>query len=193
MKKLSLGIFIGLIIGAIVSPIVGMAIGSTRSLILGLAPNEAILTLADKIDAESGRNDVQEETISKLNISNEEQKAQLEGLAKQQEISACNEKRSSCELKINAIGKDGITLTNGTISTGDRQEAIQKIEAAIKSCKKDRDSGEFKSDAIKEAWERCINNGEKDIAKIKSIMVSEALVRSDLLDGECKEYKDICG
>lgn len=192
MKKISLGILIGLIVGALISPVAGMAISSTRSLILGMAPNEAILTLADKIDQESGKNDTQEENILKLNASNEQQKEQLNELAKSQEIAACNEKRSSCELKINAIGKDGITLTNGTISMGDRQDAIQKIEAAIKSCKKDRDSGEFKSDAIKEAWERCINNGEKDIAKIKSAMVSEALVRSDLLDGECKEYKDIC-
>lgn len=35
---------------AILSPIVGMGIGETRSLILGLAPDEAVLQLADKID-----------------------------------------------------------------------------------------------------------------------------------------------
>lgn len=35
---------------AILSPIVGMGIGETRNLILGLAPDEAVLRLADKID-----------------------------------------------------------------------------------------------------------------------------------------------
>lgn len=41
-----------LIAGLIISPYIGMAIGSTRSLILGLAPDEAVLQLADKIDSD---------------------------------------------------------------------------------------------------------------------------------------------
>ncbi|MBU2025579.1 MAG: hypothetical protein ABIC19_00590 [Patescibacteria group bacterium] len=40
-----------LIVGALLSPVAGMAINGTRSLILGLAPEDAILTLADEIDS----------------------------------------------------------------------------------------------------------------------------------------------
>lgn len=41
---------IGIIVGAFLSLVVGMAIGQTRSLIIGLAPEEAVLELADQID-----------------------------------------------------------------------------------------------------------------------------------------------
>jgi hypothetical protein len=50
MKKLILTFTIAIIIGAFLSPLVGMAIDQTRSLILGLAPEEAVLELADQID-----------------------------------------------------------------------------------------------------------------------------------------------
>lgn len=42
---------------AIVSPIVGMGIGETREAILGLAPEDAIVQLADRIDQSSSKSD----------------------------------------------------------------------------------------------------------------------------------------
>ena len=50
MKKYIIIAVIALAIGAILSPVVGMAIGETRSMILGLSPEDSILQLADKID-----------------------------------------------------------------------------------------------------------------------------------------------
>jgi hypothetical protein len=50
MKKTITISTIALVIGAIISPVVGMAIGETRNVILGLAPDEAVLQLADRID-----------------------------------------------------------------------------------------------------------------------------------------------
>lgn len=40
----------GIVLTAILASILAMGIGETRSLLLGLVPEEAILQLADKID-----------------------------------------------------------------------------------------------------------------------------------------------
>jgi len=192
MKKIIIGVVIGLIVGAISSPILGMAVGATRSLILGMAPDEAILTLADKIDQESGRNDAQQQAITELNAANEQNNMQLNELTKSQEIALCNEKKNTCESKINAIGSQAITLGTGRILIGNRQELINKIEGHVEDCKKTRDSGEFKSQEVKNAWERCIENGEKEIAQIKSIIASEGSEKAILLSGECKNYQNPC-
>ena len=69
MKKILLIILILLI--AILAPIIGMGIGETRELILGLAPEDAILELADKID------------INKVNL--EDEITNLEGIIDSQE------------------------------------------------------------------------------------------------------------
>lgn len=51
MKKIMTIAVGSLVVGMIISPVLGMAIGGTRELILGMAPNDAVLQLADKIDS----------------------------------------------------------------------------------------------------------------------------------------------
>lgn len=68
-----------LIAGLIISPFIGMAIGSTRELILGLAPDDAVLRLADKIDSdragiEQRTNDLQTMIDSQNSQITEQQK-----------------------------------------------------------------------------------------------------------------------
>jgi len=194
MKKTILLILGGFVIGALISPVAGMAINSTRSLILGMAPEEAILALADKIDEEAGRNDAQEQAIEDLNNTNQQQGEALNNLAKEQEVASCNERRTSCESKTNAIGSKEIVLSpkNNNIPRTSRQDMIKQIEGRVSECKKTRDSGEFSSDAIKNAWESCIKDGEKDIATIKSAIASESAEKVSLLNGECKDYQNPC-
>ena len=103
MKKIILVGLIAFAIGAIISPIAGMAINSTRSLILGMAPEEAILVLADKIDS----NNVDNETkITELQSIINDQKAQLE--IDQQKIAAQ-------DVKIETVNSAVIT-TNETVA-----------------------------------------------------------------------------
>lgn len=180
-------------------PIAGMTITPTRNLILGLAPDEAILTLADKIDEESGKNNEQTQKINEqgqilenLNIAEQQRKEELDSLAKNQLIASCKQKQSSCESKISAIGTQAIILSNGISKIGDRTNLIEDIESNIKDCKKTRDSGEFKSEEVKNAWERCIKNGENDIEIIEKTIKNETDEKSTLLNGECKDYKNPC-
>lgn len=192
MKKVSLAV--GFVLLGMVTPLIGMAISPTRDLILGLAPDEAILKLADKIDQESTKNANQEEAISKLNTSNEQQKEQLDNIAKQQEISACSEKQQQCESKITLIGTKEIVLSpkNNNIPRTSREDMIKQIEGRVKECKKTRDSGEFNSDTMKTVWESCIKDGERDIAQIKGVITAELIEKNNLLNGECADYKNPC-
>lgn len=48
---------VGIAITAIISPFAAMGIGETRSVLLGLAPEEQITALADKIDTNRATND----------------------------------------------------------------------------------------------------------------------------------------
>jgi len=200
MKKTFLMIVVGFIAGALFSPMIGMAIGSTRDIILNMAPKDAILALADKIDQESGRNDAQQQALESLSNTNQEQAEQLASLAKNQDIASCNEKHNTCEAKISAINNKEIILSNGNIlrnenggtTNVDRLAAIKRIESSVKDCKKTRDSGEFKSDAVREAWERCIKNGEKDIVLINNAIANESKEMRELLLGECSDYKIPC-
>ena len=197
MKKSLLILGVGLI--GLALPIAGMTITPTRNLILGLAPDEAILALADKIDEEAGKNDEQTQKINEqgqllenLNTAEQQRKEELDSLTKNQLIASCKEKQSGCESRISAIETQVIILSNGTSKTGDRKNLIKDIESNIKDCKKTRDSGEFTSEAIKNAWERCIKNGEKDIEIIEKVIKSETAEKNELLNGECKDYKNPC-
>lgn len=197
MKKSLLMLGVGLI--GLVLPIAGMTITPTRNLILGLAPDEAILALADKIDEEVGKNDEQTQKINEqgqvlenLNTAEQQRKEELNSLTKNQLLASCKEKQSGCESKISAIGTQAIILSNGTSKAGDRKNLIEDIESNIKDCKKTRDSGEFTSEAVKNTWERCIKNGEKDIEIIEKVIKSETAEKNELLNGECKDYKNPC-
>src|SRR3990167_2797852 len=84
-------LFIVAIVGtAILSPVVGMGIGETRSLILGLAPDEAILQLSDKID--------EQRITDEQAKANAESKKLMECQALQKNVSYCNEKKYKLSL-----------------------------------------------------------------------------------------------
>lgn len=63
---------------AILSPIAGMAITQTREALLGLAPEEAVLRLADKIDASSAKSDETSALVESLQAKVTEQEGRIE-------------------------------------------------------------------------------------------------------------------
>lgn len=75
MKKIIIYSMTFFIFGAALSPVIGMAIGETRNLILGLAPEESILELADKIDRNKEDN---ENKIQEMQTLIEQQKATID-------------------------------------------------------------------------------------------------------------------
>lgn len=62
---------------AILSPIVGMGITQTREAILGLAPDEAVLELADKIDQSNVKVDATNAVVDSLSTKITEQNAKI--------------------------------------------------------------------------------------------------------------------
>lgn len=170
-----------------------MAISSTRSLILGMAPNEAILTLADKIDQESGRNDTQQQAIENLQqieiervkaetekkLQDEKDKLEIEIQAKQEQekqsrISACSQFKNACESKIRELKslditkKDGLNEIDGFAS--------MSLEVAMKS--------------LDENWKH--PEYEHDYKIIKKIIEDREKKLSVLLKGECNDYQKAC-
>lgn len=182
----------GFIVGALISPIAGMAISSTRSLILGMAPDEAILTLADKIDQESGRNDIQQQAITDLNTANEQQKEQLGELGKSQEIASCQKRKEDCGNKLYDLDNSELPLQINLsgVWKGSRTEMIKRLQRAIASWEKNKKETEDASS--KKDLQDSIDNAEKGIEKIRAIMASEAVEKSNLLAGECKDYQNSC-
>jgi hypothetical protein len=80
MKKIIIYSIAFFVAGAVLSPVIGMTIGEIRNLILGLAPEEAVLALADEIDKNRVDNLSQDEIIK-----NQELKIlELENLTEQQ-------------------------------------------------------------------------------------------------------------
>lgn len=135
MKKTILLILGGFIIGALISPVVGMAINSTRNLILGMAPDEAILVLADKID----------ENL----VSSEQSKSET------------NAKMAELQLTIDAqqskLVEQQKTIDSQAVSLNSTKQAINETNATVakqKDCSADvskycvsssfRDADEFK-------------------------------------------------
>ncbi|EKE22224.1 MAG: hypothetical protein ACD_7C00020G0032 [uncultured bacterium] len=97
MKKVIIYSVIFFVVGAVLSPVIGMAIGETRNLILGLAPEESVLELADKIDQnkEDNENKMQEmQTLieqQKATIDEQTQKlSQAEGSIESQKSQIAN-------------------------------------------------------------------------------------------------------
>lgn len=86
MKKIIIYSTIFFIVGTLISPVLGMAIGETRNIILGLAPQEAVLSLADEIDKSRIENETK---IQEMQAKIEEQQNQImeqnEKLTQQQE------------------------------------------------------------------------------------------------------------
>lgn len=84
---------------AILSPIVGMGIGETRSLILGLAPDEAVLQLADKIDE-------QRVAAEQAQAENDQKTGELQSVVADQQTQLAEQQRMIDEqAKANAESK----------------------------------------------------------------------------------------
>jgi hypothetical protein len=77
----------GIVVGIIATPILGMSIMPTRSLILGMASDEQILTLADEIDKSRVEN---EHKITELQSVIDNQQTELAGY--QEKITLQNSK-----------------------------------------------------------------------------------------------------
>lgn len=92
MKKLIIATSI--ISASVLLPVLGMAINPTREILLGLAPDEQVLKLADKIDTDreeiKSELDKKEQTILELQLALDEQQSEIDN---QQEVTAekvCN-------------------------------------------------------------------------------------------------------
>ncbi len=196
MKKIILVGVITFVIGAIISPIAGMAINSTRSLILGMAPDEAILVLADKIDEESGKNDEQEQKLAELNNAATQQDEEMAVLQKNQEIAACQKRKESCENKLYELENGEINIYHsGHLMKGSRLEMIKKKEALIANRENTLDEMR-KADGYdkdhKKQFEDDIVTAKKEIEEIKAVIASETIEKNNLLNGECKDYQNPC-
>lgn len=97
----------------VLSPIIGMAIGKTRDLILGLAPEDAILHLADEIDQQrliseqtQQENDRKIEELQMLVVEQKDKiEEQQQMIEDQKQINILNEKVQECQdLKRTAPG-----------------------------------------------------------------------------------------
>lgn len=106
MKKIIMPI--SFILLGIVIPVAGMTITPTRNLILGLAPKEAVLELADKIDKSRAENEAklqemqtllgqQKATIEEQNQKLEETNAALNDTPTEEEIKTIAAEAAYCE------------------------------------------------------------------------------------------------
>ena len=185
MKKAILLILIGFIVGALVSPAAGMALTSTRNLILGMAPDDAILALADKIDQESGKNEEQEQKIN-------EQSEAINNLKREQETASCQKKKEDCEKKLYELDNGELKLKLRT-REGDRAAMIEDLEDLASGWEKNaafaKENGDEKSF---ERLKKDIASAKEDIATVKETMASEQIQKEELLNGECKDYQNPC-
>lgn len=191
MKKILLMLGVGLL--GLALPIAGMTITPTRNLILGLAPDEAILALADKIDEEAGKNDNQEQKINELQNTLSNQQKEVEEKERLAKIKECKEAQAYCQQRLPLIGAEKIILEDnlGTIE-GDRNEAIAEAEKEIKRVKKEKDSGEWSAKNILEAMDRSIERQKKKITLTEELIKKETAEKSNLMNDKCKDYKNPC-
>lgn len=183
-------------------PIAGMSIAPTRNLILGLAPDEAILALADKIDEQS---QVQEARISELEKANSEQKESLERLNESEETRSEKEeeqKRLQCETKLKNA-QDSLADLQRNLDSDQKSLALIASEKDYKECKnqaedkynedkKDNDPNAKKR--YEESMKNCKDDQDGNLATRKSdiqgdkekIEKQEASLQS--LKNECNQY-----
>lgn len=156
MKKVTIYSVIFFVVGAVLSPVIGMAIGETRNLILGLAPEEAVLELADKIDQnkEDNENKMQEmQTLieqQKVTINEQSQKL-LE--TKQVLENAPNEE------EIKTIASD-VTYcqTNASNYTPEKYKVYKEMPEKTEDGCIDKDSS---------SCEKAVNKSEKNFEEYK--------------------------
>lgn len=147
-------VIVAIVATAIFSPIVGMAIGETRSLILGLAPDEAVLQLADKIDeqrvvAEQAKAESDQKT-GELQSVVADQQAQLVGqqqmIDEQAKANAENKRIMECQAQQKKVG-----------GCSDKQYRLS-LDAFIKERKAENPPAMENDDVVaaaKESWKTC--------------------------------------
>lgn len=163
MKKVL--IIIGVVALCLATPILGMSISPTRSLLLGLAPDEQILTLADQIDENRISS---EQKMLELQSTIDVQQAELE---KQQQMI------DNAKLETGTAIKNAIVNNTNSEKKEYCDSKIKKYTDKIAEAKKDKkdcDDSEVKyGKGCKELAESAINDFEKLLEKTKS---------------ECKDY-----
>lgn len=173
------------VFGLMLSPILGMAIGETRNLILGLAPEEAVLTLADEIDKNRENNLSQDEIIknqelqiSELENLTEQQKKELEDQKEsfdqsqseiKQSITNASEKAEACsrvfyyENQYKATDKNGRSFSY--VKGENNVEKYYKIRGTIR----DKYEDDEKYENIIDSIIKDIEADYQDYMRVKSI------------------------
>lgn len=162
MKKIATIALISLALGAIISPVVGMAIGGTRSLILGLAPNDAVLKLADEIDA---NRQTTESKTSELEGLIDDQKNQL---AEQQSI--IDQQNTELGKQKGEVGQAKTEVATASAGLTNEQNCRKANELYVNIPKKPKKACSVLGannivdmyKAIKHAYEDAKKNGGKD-------------------------------
>ncbi|KKP68113.1 MAG: hypothetical protein UR66_C0008G0021 [Candidatus Moranbacteria bacterium GW2011_GWE1_35_17] len=103
MKKVL--IVTGIVIGILVVPFLGMTISPTRELIMGLAPDEAVLQLADKIDKSRAENESKIQELKVMNYEQQNKIQELQSLTEEQRAQFENQKSESAKQQINTEKK----------------------------------------------------------------------------------------
>lgn len=184
MKTKILPIIVGLGIGAVISPVLGMAISPTRNLIMSMAPQEAVLTLANKIK--------QKETGEQQKLSSEEKVQEIiqesqpeesiveprqeiiptvQSETSREQIEACQNTKTECEKKMKNIKKE-----------------IDDLENQVEEQEKLYDEEKQSTHAVKETLkyrETMVEKAEKDLKSKKSEL-------QNITNGECKNYNKSC-
>jgi len=168
-------IIIGAVMVGVIIPFLGMTITPTRDLILGMAPDEAILILADKIDRESGKNDEQEQNITELQNINTQQS---EAMTRQEGRMTCETKKAEC--------RDEISPLQAKIEDFNKNIKHEKADIVI-----------FEKDSKECGTGTCVSKQmlEKALVRLKDLEISLANINNqvnNLTNGECKDYQVPC-
>jgi|SRR3989304_375866 len=132
---------------AILSPIVGMGIGQTREAILGLAPDEAVLQLADKIDQSSVKVDESSALVSSLQAKITEQEGQLAEYQEkliEQELTFSD---SLAKLRNDTVSKDELSsknfIQNGVVDEDEEEKQAEMRKKLLKEYERVKSQGGY--------------------------------------------------
>jgi peptidoglycan hydrolase CwlO-like protein len=150
-------ITIAIITGIVVTPILGMAITPTRDLLLGLTPDEKILTLADKIDENRS---TAETKLTELQSIIDSQKSEIANY--QQQVATQDAKITKAQTDIQTANT-AIKTTNETVAkqkdcsadvamycSNEQYRTEKAFEGLVSRCGDQADrAGDSRSDAEK--------------------------------------------
>ena len=132
---------------AILSPIVGMGIGQTREAILGLAPDEAVLQLADKIDQSSVKVDESSALVSSVQAKITEQEGQLAEYQEkliEQELTFSD---SLAKLRNDTVSKDELSsknfIQNGVVDEDEEEKQAEMRKKLLKEYERVKSQGGY--------------------------------------------------